>query len=210
MGKIKDLTGQKFGRLTVVEFAEIRKRSAYWRCKCICGSQKIVAGYHLLSGAIQSCGCLWAEVVKKNRLHSAKVYSAWHGIKRRCFDPNNKAYKNYGGRGITMFEDWINDFQAFYDYVSKLPHFGEAGYSLDRIDNDGNYEPDNLRWATVYEQLRNRRNNRIVEYNGETMCLKDAARKSGISYNTLCWRYEHGDTGERLFRPVDTKFSNKK
>ena len=200
---LKDLTGMKFGRLTVIErVGNTKSRAARWKCRCSCGKEKIVTGSHLLSGATQSCGCLWSDVVKKNLPYYSKIYSAWHGIKRRCFNPNFKSYSNYGGRGITICDEWNDDFQAFYDYVSKLPHFGEEGYTLDRINNDGNYEPNDLRWATVKEQLRNRRNNRIVEYNGQKMTLAEAAEKSGISYNTLCWRYEHGDRGERLFRPV--------
>lgn len=102
-----------------------------------------------------------------------------------------------------MFSAWIDDFQAFYDYVSKLPHFGEKGYTLDRIDNSGNYEPNNVRWATAKTQARNRRNNRLVEYNGELMTIADAAEKSGLPYYILQHRRSLGDTGGRLFRPVE-------
>ena len=101
-----------------------------------------------------------------------------------------------------MFAEWIHDFQKFYDYVSKLPHFGEEGYTLDRIDNDGNYEPDNLRWADRKTQSRNTRRNIIVEYQGTVMSLAEAAELSGIPYRVLLDRYHAGDRGERLFRPV--------
>ena len=101
-----------------------------------------------------------------------------------------------------MFPAWVEDFQAFYDYVSALPHFGEKGYSLGRLDNNGNYEPGNLRFADWKTQNRNRPNNVFVEYQGESMCLMDAAKLSGIKYYTLLTRYKRGDSGERLFRPV--------
>lgn len=102
-----------------------------------------------------------------------------------------------------MYAPWINDFQAFYDYVSKLEHFGEKGFSIDRIDNDGSYTPGNLRWTDAKTQARNRRSNIIVEYNDEQMCMKDAAEASGIPYNTLRRRYRHGDYERgNLFRPL--------
>ncbi|MBQ7705889.1 MAG: hypothetical protein IJT73_10795 [Selenomonadaceae bacterium] len=111
-----------------------------------------------------------------------------------------KPHKNYGGRGITVYPAWIDDFQAFYDYVSKLEHFGETGYTLDRIDNDGNYEPDNLRWADAKTQQRNTRKNVFVEYQGQKMTLTEASEKSGINLKTLKDRLKRGETGEYLFR----------
>lgn len=128
-----------------------------------------------------------------------KIYRTWADIKQRCCNLNNPGYKNYGGRGITMHEPWVHDFQAFYDYVSTLEHYGESDYSLDRIENDGNYEPGNLRWATQSEQNRNKRTNIIVEYNGEKMCLAEAAEKSKVPIGTLKQRLKRGLVGEALF-----------
>ena len=128
-----------------------------------------------------------------------KMRDIWQGIKQRCFNPNNTSSANYGGRGITMFPAWVDDFQAFYDYVSKLEHFSDEGYTLDRINNNGNYEPNNLRWADKDTQDRNRRTSVIVEYQGVKMCLKDSAKASGVNYFTLRNRYQRG---QNLFNSV--------
>ena len=204
-GKFKDLTEMTFGKLTVLECVGNTKGGhAQWLCRCECGNEVIVASSHLKSEHTKSCGCLQRNKVgmlnKKHGMRGTKIYNTWKSIKKRCFNPNCKDFGSYGGRGIKMFEAWINDFQAFYDYVSKLPHYGEAGYSLDRINNNGNYEPNNLRWATAKEQGRNKRNNRIVQYDGEKMCLAEAVEKSNIQLGTVIRRISRGEKGEFLFR----------
>lgn len=161
-GKINNLEGQKFGRLTVLEITDRRiGGNVVWLCVCECGKQTEVKAGNLQSGMTKSCGCLRSE--KSTVTHTThgkrntNLSMVWQSMKQRCLNPNNKSFKNYGGRGITICDEWKNDFQAFYDYVSVLPHFGEAGYSLDRINNDGNYEPNNVRWATAKEQSNNKR-----------------------------------------------------
>lgn len=209
MGKFIDLTGKRFNKLTVIERAENKGSKVCWRCRCDCGNECIVHGSSLKSGTTRSCGC-WniQSAIERSTVHGkrhSKIYGIWCTIKNRCFKSAVKGYERYGGRGITLYEPWIDDFQAFYDYVSTLEHFGEDGYSLDRINNDGNYEPGNLRWATKSEQARNTRRNIIVEYKGVEMTLAEAAELSGISYGTLQSRYRAGDRGARLFRPVRKK-----
>lgn len=197
---IKDLTGQRFGRLMALEFAGIKKHRAQWQCKCDCGNICVVDEHSLHIGNTKSCGCLQSE-----RFHGkskTKIYRTWRGIKKRCLKPNHMNYKNYGGRGITVCDEWCDNFQAFFDYVSKLDHFGEEGYTLDRIDNNGNYEPGNVRWATDAEQRGNRRSSRLVEYDGKQMTIRDAAKYSGIKIATLQTRYGKGWRGEKLFQPV--------
>lgn len=198
----QDLTGHKFGKLTVLGFLGRRGNNYYWQCVCECGVECVVAGGNLTSLNTLSCGCWRRAKHKTHGQEGTAAYNIWLGIKQRCFNPHNPAYKNYGGRGITMYPAWVSDFQAFYGYVSKLEHFGEEGYTLDRIDNNGNYEPENVRWADRKTQGRNKRNNRIVEYQGQKMTLAEAAEKTGLSLDVLYCRIYRGDIGERLFRPV--------
>lgn len=164
----KELSRKRFGRLIVIGKAEGRKNGCVlWNCRCDCGNEVIVPSGKLTSGRKKSCGCLAKEIASNiaktgsnRRIHGmkhTKLYSVWNTMKFRCFNNNAPNFKDYGGRGITVCDEWKNSFQAFYDCVSKLPHFGEEGYSLDRINNDGNYEPDNVRWATRTEQNNNRR-----------------------------------------------------
>lgn len=202
MSKLKDLTGMKFGRLTVIERAESKFGKTYWKCLCDCGNVTVVRKDRLKNGYTKSCGCLTIDTNSTHHMTRTKPYILWSDIKKRCFNPNHKFYKYYGGRGITMYPEWIDDFQTFYDYVSKLPHFGEKGYSLDRIDNNGNYEPNNIRWADKKTQSRNRRTVHFIEYNGTKMPITEAAELSGINAYTLKGRLKRGDIGERLFRPV--------
>lgn len=162
-GKATDLTGQRFGRLYVIQREGSRNNRAFWLCKCDCGKTTIVDTCSLRrkNRATTSCGCFNREQLLKSHIthgqSKSKMFSVWHDIKKRCLNPNIKTYKYYGGRGIKMYSEWINDYMAFYNYVSTLPHFGVPGLSIDRINNDGNYEPGNLRWATAKEQMNNRR-----------------------------------------------------
>ena len=210
MGKFIDLTGQKFGRLTVISRAENSKINGHIKVRynslCDCGKYCVVYASDLKSGNTRSCGCLHDERCRERAtthgLGHTPIYGTWCNMKARCFNPNNTDYSRYGGRSITIFESWCEDFQAFYDYVSQLEHYGEENYTLDRIDVNGNYEPGNVRWADAKTQRRNQARTISIEYNGKTMCLKDAAELSGIKVTTLWVRYKNGDRGERLFRPV--------
>lgn len=157
-----DLAGQKFARLTVLSRAEsaankAANKAARWLCRCDCGAEVVVAGQHLRSGNTKSCGCQRADSARerstKHGMASTLSYRRWESIKQRCFNPNNPSYKNYGGRGITMWPEWADSFEAFHAAVGDAPD----GMTLDRIDNDGNYEPGNLHWATPTQQVANRR-----------------------------------------------------
>ena len=195
MSKFIDLSGQKFGRLTVISRAKSNTRDARWLCKCICGNEKIILGYNLKNGITKSCGCLQRELSskrlkmnnhqRKHGLYGTRIYRTWAHMKERCYNPTANNYCNYGGRGIKVCQCWKNSFQAFYDDVSKLPHFGEKGYSLDRINNDGNYEINNVRWATAKEQANNQRTNHLETYNGKTQTISQWASEFGINSDKL-------------------------
>lgn len=202
---IKNITGQRFGRLVVLNQTNERKNgSVVWICKCDCGSECKVNSFNLIRGSTKSCGCyrheklsMIAKTGNNRRTHGMKdqkIYRVWCSIKDRCCNPNCKGWKNYGGRGIKIFDGWKHDFISFYNYISKLPHYGEKGYSIDRIDNNGNYEPGNIRYATRKEQILNRRNTAYYEENGIKMTIKELARKTGIPYSTLIYRRRNGRT----------------
>jgi len=159
--KALKLEGQKFGRLTVIKAVGKNKRNNIcWLCECDCGNTVKVAGGHLRSGHTNSCGCLIKETTKdinfKHGKTGTKNFHIWAGMRDRCNNPNNPAYKNYGGRGIKICQRW-NEFKNFLADMGKKP----KGLTLDRIDNDGNYEPKNCRWTTRKEQNRNSRQTKL-------------------------------------------------
>ena len=204
MGKFEDLTGQTFGYLLVLEYVGKNKSgNSLWRCRCLCcGNEVIVAANHLKSGQ-QSCGCLKRKGNNtKHGMSRTKIYHTWGLMMYRCYNPNAKGFDRYGGRGIKVCDRW-HDFNNFYEDVSQMENFGRAGYTLDRIDVNGDYCPENVRWADRKTQQRNTRANVKVEYEGVQMCLIEAAEKSGINYRTLQRRYYAGDRGDKLFRPVE-------
>lgn len=206
--KFEDLTGDVFGRLTVAKRAQnIGKRTA-WLCKCSCGNETTVTSCHLKSGHTISCGCFNKErnsiTHKKYSVSSrSKIYGVWNSMKNRCYNPNAINYSDYGARGVIVCSLWKEDFGAFYEYVSKLPHYGEDGYSINRINNDGNYEPNNVEWSNLEEQANNKRNSRYITFNNQTHTLAEWARLQGISYMALAHRLYRGwDVKEALTTPV--------
>ena len=196
-GVIKDISGQKFGRLLVLRATDKRMHgNVIWHCLCECGFCCDVKSGDLVSGRTKSCGCLRRDTTirtktKHGHAHT-KISNVWVAMNQRCFNSSYKEFHNYGGRGIRVCDEWRDNFQAFYDYVSNLPHFGEKGYSLDRINNDGNYEPGNVRWATAREQCNNKRNSITLTHDGETKTFAEWAEITGISYSTIYHRVRRG------------------
>lgn len=158
--KLVNLIGQRFGYLTVIErVANGKCNEVRWLCKCDCGNHTEVSSVNLKNGHCKSCGCLKRNEPNYKTHGNSKhwLYSTWCNMKTRCYNPNSKDYNNYHNRGICVCDSWLKSFESFMEDVSKLPHYGEPGYTLDRVNNNGNYEPDNVRWATAKEQANNTR-----------------------------------------------------
>lgn len=196
MAKRIDITGMKFGRLTVMDYHHTNaSQYACWRCRCDCGKVVVVPGKSLRTGNTKSCGCLNIDaaterIISFNTAHSGahtRLFRIWSSIKTRCENPNAINYKDYGGRGIKLCEEW-HTFELFRDWA--LANGYADNLSIDRIDVDGIYEPSNCRWATNSEQANNRRTNRIIEFNGEKKTLKQWAETLGISGEALSKRLQ--------------------
>ena len=191
MSKLIDLTGQTFDRLTVIRRnGSTRDGKALWECSCECGKMVIVCGKELRNEHTKSCGCLRKD--KASECHithgktNTKLFLVWQEMRKRCYNKNNKDYKDYGGRGITVCAEWLGDFQAFYDW--SMANGYRENLTIERINTNGNYEPTNCKWATLKEQCNNRRSNNYITYNGKTQTLQQWADEYGIARSTLSSR----------------------
>ena len=195
MKKIQVNLGDKYNKLTIIkELPSIpRKDKGVYRlfkCKCDCGNIVNVRLDHLRNGHTTSCGCYNKLRVKethsKHNLYKHPLYLTWINIKARCYNKNNPEYYCYGGKGIIMCEDWLSDFVPFYDWA--INNGWDKSLTIDRIDNDGNYCPENCRWITQSEQLNNTSRNHHIEWNGNIYNIKELSKKIDISYDKLYYR----------------------
>lgn len=195
-----ELAGQKFGHWLVVEKGDLDPRgNILWLCRCDCGTERFVRGSEVYLGNSTSCGC----TRRTHGMTKTRTFKSWDSMKQRCLNPNAPDYDRYGGRGITICRRWLEKFDNFLSDMGERPE----GKTLDRIDPDGNYEPENTRWATISEQQFNRRSNLKLEYQGQIRKIVDLSNESGVPLKILRWRIENGWD---VARAVDTpKFLRK-
>lgn len=188
--RLIDLTGQRFGRLTVVERGESLSGHTRWKCVCDCGNECLVHATSLKSGNTTSCGCYKTENAKALysgvRQKDKRLYGVWNGIKQRCYNKNHKSYKDYGGRGITMDAEWVNNYEAFYNWAMRSGY--ARGMEIDRIDNDGSYCEENCRWVPRSMQANNKRNVRLYTIDGVAKSLPQWCKEYGADYEVVYQR----------------------
>lgn len=188
INRVIDLTGQQFGRLTAIKRVGNGKHGeSRWLFKCSCGNMHIAYGRSVRSGNTQSCGCLNRERLlkrlTKHGLSKTRIYSIFQGMYQRCYDKNNKHFKDYGARGINICDEWLSGFKNFYDWAMNNGYTDQL--SIDRIDNNKGYSPNNCRWVTSATQVRNTRRNIIVNIDGERKTVAEWAAKLGVSPYTI-------------------------
>lgn len=200
-----NLEGKKFNRLTYLHDVEFRvynnqrQRCAKWRCDC--GNEIEIEVGHVRKGISQSCGCLRDEKIREacrtHGLTKHPLHITWQCMKERCLQVRSKSYYIYGGRGITICDEWRNDFKVFFDWA--IANRWEKGLDIDRINTNGNYEPINCRFVTRKENQNNRRNNVRITYNGQTKTLMQWSESTGLSYSSLQYRVKNNFSADRIF-----------
>lgn len=211
MSRFINLIDKRFERLLVISNEGVRKGHQYWLCQCDCGNKKIVEGGNLKSGNTKSCGCFHVEqAINKNKTHGmrySKEYTAWESMITRCHNTKNKSYADHGGKGISVCDEWRESFQYFINHIGKAP---SPNHSVDRINNNGDYEPGNVRWATRIEQANNKSNNRYITYNGKTLTLAQWESELNLRSGLLSQRIRQGFTEEMaLTKKVRNTVRNK-
>lgn len=203
-----DLTGKRFGMLTILSRAENAPGGkTRWNCQCDCGAVATIRGADMRNGKIKSCGCMRREIAakqgKKNATHGdthTRLYTIWQSMRQRCRITKGQVYENYGKRGVFVCEEWRYDFSSFRSWAVSNGY--RDGLTLERKDTNGPYSPGNCCWATMKEQQNNRRNNRMITHGGKTQTLSQWADQTGISAATIAWRLNAGWPASDLFIPA--------
>ena len=209
MSKREDLSNKRFGRLVVIDLAGTKKGQTMWRCVCDCGREKVVTAGHLKSGHTTSCGCYNREQTKraltKHGKTGTRLHNIWFCMKARCYNTKHDAYKDYGGRGIIICDEWKDSFNSFYNWA--LANGYGDNKSIDRIDNNGNYCPENCRWSDRREQNSNKRSNHYITFDGKTMTLREWEGSLGFNIGTLSARINklHWPVERALTTPTNCK-----
>lgn len=209
--KIVDVSGQRFGRLIAIKRNGTRYGRGAWLCKCDCGNEKTIALQHLKNGT-KSCGCLNKEIAsergrksnigERSRKHGdfgTKLYGVWAGMKRRCYNPNTKYYADYGGRGISVCDEWLM-YEPFKEWALSAGY--EEGLSIERLNVDGDYTPENCKWIPLSEQNANKRISIRLEYRGRTYSIKELSKLTGLKERTIQARYYKGFPIDEIVSPI--------
>lgn len=208
MPKIYNLAGKRYGKLTVIsrERTTIVRKPLDWVCRCDCGRTRILKSWQLVRGEVTSCGCEISPrmfIIKQKSFSKTKEYVTWRNIKARCFNPGNIGYKHYGGRGITVCDYWR---ESYHNFLKDMGHAPKGKYSIDRINNNGNYEPGNCRWATDEQQANNRQKNRVFTIGNETKTLTQWINQYQVPLHRVWYRIKKGwDIERALTQPVSEK-----
>jgi len=189
----RNLVGNKYGNLTVISMlGRVSNTSAHYysRVRCDCGNEFDTRDTRLIHGSVTKCHECWKKSQGRHHMTGTPIHNLWLNMRQRCSNPNSQDYKDYGGRGIRVCDEWNNSFESFYEWATTNGY--EKGLSIDRIDVNGNYEPENCRFANAIEQGTNKRNNVYLDYEGETVAMSEASRRCGISEGTLGFRLRKG------------------
>lgn len=203
-----ELVGQRFGRLVVISQAPSAGGSRRWNCQCDCGNTTVARTGDLRKGDTKSCGCIRKEVMcTRLNLSRHPIYTTWNSMIGRCYRPATNGYSNYGGRGITVCDEWKDDFMSFYDW--SILNGWKEGLTIDRIDVNGNYEPSNCRWVTREVQAKNKRTNLYLTFDGRTQTVGDWAKEIGISSPAIRYRLKAGWSVEDALTVSKRSYSSK-
>ena len=194
MGAFRDLTNQRFGRWTALFRLPNRRGKTMWHCQCVCGVERAVTQQNLCNGTTKSCGCLEIELSRKrftvHGMNKTRLHRIWVAMRTRCNNPKASGYADYGGRGINVCQDWSDSFQSFYCWAMLNGY--EDSLSIDRINVNAEYSPENCRWANGIVQARNRRSNHVLTTDIGRKTLIEVAIEKGINRSTLSWRIKNG------------------
>lgn len=209
MKPIKDHTNEKYGRLKVIQFVKRENRKSYWKCKCDCGKEIILPITYLTTGDTKSCGCLRKETSaqtqrKKAYIKNHRLYSIWIDMKRRCYNKDRNNYKYYGARGVKVCKEWKKDFRNFQDWALKNGY--KDTLTIDRIDYNKDYQPDNCRWTTIFEQNNNLSSNHRICYEEKKYpSMSSFCRKKKLNYNKFRQRIRSGYTIQKAMQNCGVK-----